>query len=74
MPARDSLTAWLRFGRRVLPRPSTPFELARNLAGTAVEAARLLPQLTGGPVPEEPRATSAGPARAQPERRQRAVR
>lgn len=74
IPARDSLTAWLRFGSRLRPRPSTPFKLASNLIGTAVQGARLLPQLVGGPLPEEPRSASAGPARTVPERRQRAVR
>jgi NAD(P)-dependent dehydrogenase (short-subunit alcohol dehydrogenase family) len=73
IPARHSLTAWARFGRRLAPRPSTPFKLAANLGGTAYQAAQLLPRLVRGPIREEPRSASAGPASAAPEPRQRAA-
>jgi NAD(P)-dependent dehydrogenase (short-subunit alcohol dehydrogenase family) len=52
IPARESLTAWLRFGRPLRPTRRAPAALAANLAGTAARGARLLPKLVGGPVPE----------------------
>lgn len=70
IPARDSLVAWTRLGRRLVPRPRAPIELVLNLLGAARTAAGILPQLTA-PVAEEPRAKSTGPARREPERDQR---
>jgi NAD(P)-dependent dehydrogenase (short-subunit alcohol dehydrogenase family) len=53
MPGRDSLLAWTRLGRRMLPQPITPLRVVGNLAGAALQGAQLLPQLFGGPVPEK---------------------
>jgi NAD(P)-dependent dehydrogenase (short-subunit alcohol dehydrogenase family) len=53
MPGRDSLFAWTRLGRRLAPRPSTPFKVATNLAAAGLQGVQLLPQLFGGPVPEK---------------------
>jgi NAD(P)-dependent dehydrogenase (short-subunit alcohol dehydrogenase family) len=52
MPSRDSLTAWTRFGRRLLPSPSTPLKLASNLAAAGLQAAQHRGELFGGPIPE----------------------
>jgi NAD(P)-dependent dehydrogenase (short-subunit alcohol dehydrogenase family) len=53
MPGRDSLLAWTRLGRRMLPQPITPLRVVGNLAGAALQGAQLLPQLFGGPVAEK---------------------
>jgi hypothetical protein len=52
MPSRDSLTAWTRLGRRLLPSPSTPLKLASNLAAAGLQAAHVAGDLFGGPIPE----------------------
>ena len=74
MPGRDSLFAWTRLGRRLLPHPATPLRVAGNLAGAALQGAQLLPQLFGGPVPEKhlpvPGADAEGEA-LEPERAQK---
>lgn len=73
MPGRDSLLAWTRLGRRMLPEPSTPLRVAANLAAAAVQGAQLLPELMR-PVPEKhlpvPGADATADSRA-PEPRQK---
>ena len=51
--------------------PSTPFKLVSNLAGTAAEGIRLLPQLASGPVPEVPASDHAVPSSRPAERKPR---
>lgn len=52
-PSRDSLFAPLQLGRGVLPAPSTPLRLVRNLAAAGMRAVQLASTLSR-PVPEQP--------------------
>jgi len=76
MPSRESLTAWTRFGRRLLPSPATPLKLASNLAAAGLQAAHIAGDLFGGPIPERhlpvPGAEATSDTRA-PERGQKAT-
>jgi NAD(P)-dependent dehydrogenase (short-subunit alcohol dehydrogenase family) len=53
IPARDSLLAPLRFGRRLLPSPTTPLRIARHLVTAADRGVRMARELTQ-PVAERP--------------------